>query len=315
MLGPEQEVDLGQPSRAMFPHSAIPLSPKLSLSQMSPRPSQRPSPLVPSSEALLPSLVSSPPSITLNTHDRLPNRQTSLNINSTPRLLPCQPSTLDALLQPSMLSVETPTFSPPLKQTLPIPTAELPLDVLAASRRWIYTFALINFDLDEGPGEDRMSAWRPSTYIYISHILHLLASNPPRYWPYTFPHLTIYMQISITVTLALILPRLNSAISRSLPFPTVLRLVAWCSIGGYRLTVTPPPNFPPPLFLLLSPHPNQISGPWPPGLHPKTAFHQMSRQLFIPHMFHQSVTRIYTVMYTFFKRKIPVYLGAIIKTH
>lgn len=158
MLGPEQEVDLGQPSRAMFPHSAIPLSPKLSLSQMSPRPSQRPSPLVPSSEALLPSLVSSPPSITLNTHDRLPNRQTSLNINSTPRLLPCQPSTLDALLQPSMLSVETPTFSPPLKQTLPIPTAELPLDVLAASRRWIYTFALINFDLDEGPGEDRMSA-------------------------------------------------------------------------------------------------------------------------------------------------------------
>lgn len=37
---------------------------------------------------------------------------------------------------------------------MPVPAAPLTADVLAASRRWFYTFALVNFDLDEGPDFD-----------------------------------------------------------------------------------------------------------------------------------------------------------------
>ncbi|KAA1095800.1 hypothetical protein PGTUg99_031568 [Puccinia graminis f. sp. tritici] len=83
---------------------------------------------------------------------------TSLSLSSSP---PPRPPPLPASLPPtkgslpSPLQNQPPNIPPILKQTLAVPDLHsLDHHALAAASRWILTFALINFDLDEGPDFD-----------------------------------------------------------------------------------------------------------------------------------------------------------------
>ncbi|KAH9815938.1 hypothetical protein DFH28DRAFT_1163582 [Melampsora americana] len=143
MASTDQEFDLGQPFHHNHSYTTITptCSPQKTLipSLRTPIDSATPSPSKPSPDSF--TNPTTQPKMIITT-------QTSTRSN------PYQPSKLQVLLQPPPTLSMPSSLIPPLKKTMPIPAANLTADVLAASRRWFYTFALVNFDLDEGPDFD-----------------------------------------------------------------------------------------------------------------------------------------------------------------
>ncbi|KAG0142508.1 hypothetical protein CROQUDRAFT_97461 [Cronartium quercuum f. sp. fusiforme G11] len=173
MASTDQEFDLGQPSYSAY---SEPQTTSISTStchrhiRQSPSTpaifeyTSPPSPTLPSSRRSLASRP--PPSITFNRSanqavSQIPSNMT-ISTQTCTRLPPLQPSKINVISQPAASLTKQTALTSPLKQTMPIPTASLPDDVLAASRRWFYTFALINFDLDEGPDFD--NCYPPSNF-------------------------------------------------------------------------------------------------------------------------------------------------------
>ncbi|EGG10882.1 uncharacterized protein MELLADRAFT_92230 [Melampsora larici-populina 98AG31] len=139
MASTDQEFDLGQPFH--HNHSYTTITPTCS-------PQKPPIPIIrtPIDSSTSSPSKPSPDSFTSTTQPKM--------ITTSTRSTPYQPSKLQVLLQPPSISSIPSGSTPPLKKTMPIPAAHLTADVLAASRRWFYTFALVNFDLDEGPDFD-----------------------------------------------------------------------------------------------------------------------------------------------------------------